>query len=199
MNRLQVNALKVKLLKLWVVRPERLWLASIALHRRGHWVMAFWLKQLGGLLYANSLSPGAEVSPDVVLGHNSIGIVVTPNCTIGKRVRIWQNVTLSAGRSERPAPAGNGSMPHPGAAPGGEQGPPSRIIIENDVSIGANAVVIAPRGRPLTIGRGASVGAGTVVTEDVPQGATVVGPPARVITREERARRAAEETAEADR
>ncbi|HYB24594.1 MAG TPA: DapH/DapD/GlmU-related protein, partial [Solirubrobacteraceae bacterium] len=60
-------------------------------------------------------------------------------------------------------------------------GPPSRIIIEDDVKIGANAVVIAPRGCTIRIGRGARIGAGTVVTKDVPAGRTIVGPPARLL------------------
>jgi serine O-acetyltransferase len=151
-----------------VFSPERLWLASVALQRRGHWVLAFWLKQLNSLLYSNSLAPGASVSADIRLGHNSIGIVVSSDVEIGKRVKIWQNVTLSAGRPPRSAPA-----------------PRSRILIDDDVKIGANSVLIAPRGGVLHIGKGARVGAGTVVTEDVPAGAVAVGPPARILTRED--------------
>lgn len=52
------------------------------------------------------------------------------------------------------------------------------------MKIGANAVIIAPRGGSLRIGRGARIGAGTVVTHDVPPGATVVAPSARVLTKE---------------
>lgn len=75
-------------------------------------------------------------------------------------MKLWHNVTL-AGR----APAGS----------------PHRIVIEDGVMIGANAVVITPRNRSLHIGAGARVGAGAVVTRDVPAGATVVGVPARVV------------------
>ena len=57
-------------------------------------------------------------------------------------------------------------------------------MIEDGVAIGANAVLIAPRGGTLRIGRGARVGAGTVVTQDVPAGATIVGAPARLLLRE---------------
>jgi len=52
-----------------------------------------------------------------------------------------------------------------------------RIVIGDDVWIGAHAVILPG----VTIGRGAVVGAGAVVTKDVPEGAIVVGTPAGVI------------------
>ncbi len=193
MNHLSLHQLKRRLRRLWVFSPERLWLASIALERRGRWRSAFVLKQLNGLLYSNSLSPGASVSPDVHLGHNSIGIVVNRNVEIGAGVRIWQNVTLAAGRTER------GEARRVEADEGDEQsaaraqGERARIVVEDHVRIGAGAVVIAPRGRTLRLGRGARIGAGTVVTRDVPAGATVVGAEPRIMTKEEVEARAREE------
>ena len=50
-------------------------------------------------------------------------------------------------------------------------------IIENDVWIGSNANVL----RGVTIGNGAVIGAGAIVTKDVPPFAIVVGAPARVL------------------
>jgi serine O-acetyltransferase len=183
-----VGSQKLQTLKLWVSRlwlfsPERLWLASIALHKRGHWILAFWVKQVNSLVYHNSLAAGATVSSDIRLGHNSIGIVVNSEVEIGKRVKIWQNVTLSAGRPLRRAarPGATGQQPSASGAP---RGPRSRIVIEDDVKIGANSVLIAPRGGVLRVGKGARVGAGTVVTEDVPAGAVAVGPSARIIIAE---------------
>lgn len=51
------------------------------------------------------------------------------------------------------------------------------IIIEDDVWIGANAVVLDGT----TIKRGAVIGAGCVVTKDIPEYAVVVGNPAKII------------------
>jgi serine acetyltransferase len=87
-------------------------------------------------------------------------------------------VTLSAGRPGRASAAtvnGNGASAHMAVAPR------SRIIVEDGVTIGANAVVIAPRGATLRLGRGARVGAGTVVNRDVPAGRTIVGQAARLL------------------
>jgi UDP-2-acetamido-3-amino-2,3-dideoxy-glucuronate N-acetyltransferase len=50
-------------------------------------------------------------------------------------------------------------------------------IVERRASIGSGAVILGG----LRIGEGAVVGAGAVVTRDVPAGATVVGSPARVL------------------
>jgi len=54
-----------------------------------------------------------------------------------------------------------------------------RIVIGDDAWIGTG-VIILPN---VTIGRAAIVGAGAVVTRDVPDGAVVVGVPARVVGR----------------
>jgi serine O-acetyltransferase len=159
--------LRRRLTKLWLFSPEKLWLASIALHRRGHGALAFALKQLNTVLYHNSLAPGARVGAEITLGHYGHGIVVHENVEIGRGVTIWHNVTLTAGRPARR----NRASP----------GPKARITVGDYVKIGTNAVVIAPRGRTLRIGRGARIGAGAIVTGDVPAGATVVSPPARIL------------------
>lgn len=52
-----------------------------------------------------------------------------------------------------------------------------KVIIKNDVWIGANSVIMPG----ITLGNGAIIGAGAVVTRDVPDYAIVAGVPAKVI------------------
>lgn len=51
------------------------------------------------------------------------------------------------------------------------------IKIEDDVWVGANSVILSG----ITIGRGSVIGAGSIVTKDVPRYSVVAGNPARVI------------------
>lgn len=143
------------------ISPERLWLLSIALQQRGRRRLATLVRNINSALYHNSLPPGASVSPDIELGHHGLGIVVHPNVVIGRRVKIWHNVTIATR-------AGSKS--------------PYRIVIEDDVKIGANSVVISPFRGDLRIGRGARIGAGAVVSRDVPPGSTVVSAPVQVLS-----------------
>ena len=133
--------------------PERLWRFSAFLRRRGLKRLALLVKKLNSALYHNSLAPGVAFSPDIHFGHHGFGTVIHSNVTIGRGVRIGHNVTIAVR-----------------AATGAEHG----IVIEDEVGIGAGAIVIAPRGRACDIGRGARVGAGALVVGDVPAGATVV-------------------------
>ncbi|HWG09848.1 MAG TPA: hypothetical protein VN672_12675 [Solirubrobacteraceae bacterium] len=138
--------------------PLRLWRTSIALQRGGHGHAAGALARLNTLLYGNSLSPHASVGPGVWLGHHAFGTVVQSNVTVGRDVTIWHNVSLEA-----------------------DEAADTQLVIEDGVKIGASAVIAAPAGRTLRIGGGARIGAGAVVTDDVPAGATVVAAPMRVV------------------
>jgi serine O-acetyltransferase len=140
--------------------PEKLWLLSIALQQKGHRRLARWVRNVNSALYHNSLPPGATVSPDIFLGHHGLGTVIHTNVVIGRRVKIWQNVTIAVRAGAKS---------------------PYRVIIEDGVRIGANSVVISPHRGNLRIGRDACIGAGAIVTHDVPAGSTVVGPSAEVL------------------
>jgi serine O-acetyltransferase len=140
--------------------PERLWRISAALRRRGLRRLALLVKKVNSAIYHNSLAPGVSFSPDLRFGHHGFGTVVHSNVTIGSGVRIGHNVTIAVRASS-----------------GAEEG----IVIEDDVHIGARAIVLAPRGRSLRIGRGARVGAGALVVRDIPAGSTVVSEPSRIL------------------
>jgi bifunctional UDP-N-acetylglucosamine pyrophosphorylase/glucosamine-1-phosphate N-acetyltransferase len=62
-----------------------------------------------------------------------------------------------------------------------DKGVKNLTVIEDDAFIGVDTMLRAP----VRVGRGARTGAGSVVTKDVPPGATAVGVPARVIRRKE--------------
>jgi serine O-acetyltransferase len=140
--------------------PVRLWRLSIALQQRGLRPLAVLVKNVNSALYHNSLPPGSVVGADLRLEHHGFGTVIHTNVVIGQRVKIYQNVTIAMR-------AGSSSS--------------FRIYIDDDVLIGANAVVISPHRADLRIGRGARIGAGAVVSADVPPGYTVVSAPATLI------------------
>jgi serine O-acetyltransferase len=142
------------------VNPARLWLLSIALRRRGHRRLALFIKRINALLYHNSLPIHASVGSDLRFEHHAFGVMIHDSVVIGRRVRIWHHVTLTVR---------------------GIPGAPAKLIVEDDVKIGAHAIVITPIGKTMRIGRAARIGAGVIVTQDVPAGATVVSTPPRVL------------------
>ena len=93
----------------------------------------------------------------VVLEHYAMGVVLHPQVKIGDRCRIYHHVTLA---SE--------------SCIGSEH----FIILEDDVTIGAHSIVIARPNSTLRVGKGAVVGAGSVLTKDVPAGEVWAGNPA---------------------
>jgi serine acetyltransferase len=58
---------------------------------------------------------------------------------------------------------------------------PGRIIIERDAYIGPNVVVATTSGKTLRIGEGAVIGAGVVITKDVPRRAFIPPPSAQPV------------------
>jgi serine O-acetyltransferase len=140
--------------------PVRLWRLSIALQERRLRRLAVLVKNVNSALYHNSLPPGAVVGADFRLGHHGFGTVIHTNVVIGRGVTIYQNVTIAMRAGSRS---------------------PYRIYIEDDVLIGANAAIVSPHRADLRIGRGARIGAGAVVSADVPPGCTVISAPATLI------------------
>jgi UDP-2-acetamido-3-amino-2,3-dideoxy-glucuronate N-acetyltransferase len=74
---------------------------------------------------------------------------------------------------------------HEGALQKGDDWPLLRTVVERRASLGSGAVILGG----LRIGADAMVGAGAVVTADVPAGETVLGNPARLRTQTKSGRR----------
>ena len=136
--------------------PEQLWRLSHVLYKRWR-PLGLIVKKLNTIIYHNSLPPTAY-GPGVWFGHHGFGTVIHTNVKLGRDVRIWHNVTISVHATILSR---------------------HQIVIEDGVRIGANSVIIAPKGRSIRIGRGARIGAGALVVGDVPAGATVVGVPSQ--------------------
>lgn len=102
------------------------------------------------------------------------GISLPKSCRIGPGLRIYHFGTIFV---HRDAVIGANCTLRQGVTIGNraEDGPPP--IIEDDVEFGAFAQILGP----VRIGRGAKIGAMSVVLCDVPAGATAVGVPARII------------------
>lgn len=146
----------------FVLSSRRLWLLSVAVHRSGHRSLAKAIKNVNSIIYHNSLPPEVTVEHSIRLGHQGLGIVLHPKVVIGPNVKIFQNVTMAV---DPPL------SPH-------------EIVIEGNVEIGANAVLKTRRNRGLRIGEGARVGAGAVVTRDVPARMIAISQPVELRPRQ---------------
>ena len=123
------------------------------------------------------IEPGAIIRDRVEIGDNAVimmGAVINIGAVVGEGTMIDMGAVLG-GRAIVGAHCHVGA----GAVLAGVVEPASAtpVVIEDDVMIGANAVVI----EGVRVGRGAVVAAGAVCVEDVPAGAVVAGCPARVI------------------
>src|SRR5918999_520676 len=101
------------------------------------------------------IHPAARIGQEFFIDHGS-GVVIGETAEIGDRVTLYQGVTLGGTGFAR-------GKRHP--------------TVQDDVTIGSGAKLLGP----ITVGHGAKVGANTVVIEDVPAKATVVGNPGHTV------------------
>jgi serine O-acetyltransferase len=113
--------------------------------------LAMFLYRLNAFIGHAIIGRGAEFGPGFVILH-SIGVVINSQVRGGRNVVIEHGVTIGAEKGQAP-------------------------VLGDDIFIGAGAKVIGP----VRIGSRVKIGANAVVVKDVPDGATVVGIPARVV------------------
>jgi serine O-acetyltransferase len=137
---------------------------AIAFHRAAHWLYVgelYWIARLvnhiARFLTAIDIHPGAKIGKNFFIDHGFT--VIGETAVIGDDVTIYQCVTLG------------GTNPANGVP--GKRHP----TLEDGVIIGSGAQVLGP----ITVGRRSRIGANAVVTKDVPEGASMVGIPARAI------------------
>ncbi len=137
-------------------------LHALWLHRIAHFLWRHKLRFSGRLLsHMNRFLTGIEIHPGASIGRrffidHGMGVVIGETADIGDDVLMYQGVVLGGTSHEK-------RKRHP--------------TISNNVVIGAGATLLGA----ITIGDGARIGAGSVVVQSVPPGATVVGVPGRVV------------------
>ena len=129
------------------------WRVSNWLWHRDHRDAALLFQNEASNVLQVSIHPAAQIGSAVYLDH-ATGIVIGANVVIGDDVTILQNVSIGR-RGELPTRSPR---------------------IGRGVYIGAGATILGD----ITVGDFAKIGAGTVVTSDVPAGCTAVGNPARL-------------------
>ncbi len=103
------------------------------------------------------IHPGAKIGKRFFIDHGT-GVVIGETAEIGDDVTLYHGVTLGGTSWEK-------GKRHP-------------TLLDN-VVVGAGAKVLGP----IVVGENARIGSNAVVTKDVPEAATVVGVPGRVIER----------------
>ena len=114
------------------------------------------LKQINHEITGADIAWSARIGPGLVLWHPT-GVVIGPRVVVGRDARVQQGITLGAARSRT-----------------GKDGDP---VLGDGVYVGAGARVLGP----VRVGDRARIGANAVVLTDVPDDASAVGVPARII------------------
>jgi serine O-acetyltransferase len=135
---------------------------AVIMHRLSHrlwqanwkWlarVLSTFMRWLTGI----EIHPGAEIGRRFFIDHG-MGVVIGETACVGDDCTLYHGVTLGGTTWQQ-------GKRHP--------------TLGNDVVVGAGAKILGP----ITIGNGARIGSNAVVVKPVPDGATVVGIPGRIV------------------
>ena len=130
-----------------------------ALWRGGFKRTGRWVSHCSRFFTGIEIHPGAFIGRRVFIDHG-MGIVIGETAEVHDDCTIYQGVTLGGTSLYK------GAKRHP--------------TLGRNVIVGAGAKVLGS----FTVGEGASIGSNSVVLKAVPSGATAVGIPARIITKE---------------
>ena len=128
-----------------------------------------WHKEKSNIYGDGCIGNNCNIGALVEIRHPQIGddckiqafVFIPEGIVIGHRVFIGPHVCFT--NDKRPTAIGDWEL--------------LTTVVEDDVNIGANATILPG----ITLGYGCTVGAGAVVTKDVPAECTVVGNPAKII------------------
>ncbi|MER2490569.1 serine O-acetyltransferase [Catenovulum sediminis] len=129
---------------------------SHPLYKRNWKWLARFVSNLARWLTGIEIHPGATIGRRFFIDHG-MGVVIGETAEIGDDCTLYHGVTLGG-------TSWNAGKRHP--------------TLGNGVVVGAGAKVLGP----IYVGENAKVGSNSVVVKDVPEGATVVGIPGRVVT-----------------
>ena len=139
-------------------------LHALLFYRLSHWCWGKGFRVLGRVIsHVAKILTGIEIHPAATLGprffiDHGTGVVIGETAVIGADVTLYHGVTLG------------GTSLHKGKR---------HPTLEDGVIVGSGAQVLGP----ITVGKGARIGANAVVLTDVPPGVTMVGIPARMVMR----------------
>ena len=134
-------------------------------HRIAHWFfnhkfyfIARTISQISRFFTGIEIHPGAKIGRRFFIDHG-MGVVIGETCEIGNDVTLYQGVTLGGTGKEK-------GKRHP--------------TLEDGVLVATGAKVLGS----ITIGANSKIGAGSVVLKNVPQNATVVGIPGKIVIKD---------------
>jgi serine O-acetyltransferase len=117
-------------------------------------IFCFFPNRFCEAFFLMGISPGASIGEGLYIGHVG-GVIISSQAVIGKNCDISHRVTI-----------GTSAM--------GRQGSP---VLGDDIYVGTGSTLVGK----IRIGSGAKIAANTLVIDDVPERATVMGVPGRIL------------------